>query len=146
MSDYDNITNLPTEKHQAPADIPKANAVTTPLGAYVEVDGTKIVEAKIKFVGGLSPREIAAPPELGETRAYIVLAQCTKHHVDRVNDEPRLTVDMQPYTIYDRTLGAFGDQIERQPGDPLPDESAEGGLFDDAGEITGDLDGEGGDR
>lgn len=145
MTTYDDVTDLPTEYHQAPDDIEKANPETI-LGAGIEVDGEVITEAKIKFVGGLSPAGIKNPPKVGHTRAYIVLATCVKHHTDEVNDEPRLTVDMKPYVIYDRTLGPFGDQVERGPDEKVetdPDEDVEdksGGLFDDAGEITGDLD------
>lgn len=144
MTTYDETTDLPTEYHKAPEGIDKATQDVV-LGSGVEIDGEVIVEAKIKFVGGLSPAEIKNPPKPGQTRAYIVLATCMKHHSDKLNNEPRLTVDMKPYVIYDRALGPFGDQIERGPDEKVetdPDEDVEdksGGLFDDAGEITGDL-------
>ena len=145
MTTYDEATGLPTETHAAPADIERANP-DIPLGSGVEVDGETIIEAKVKFVGGMSPSAIKNPPKPGQTRAYIVLATAKKHHVDKVNDETRLVVDMEPYVIYDRELGPFGDQCERGPEDKVDvdaeAEDAEGGLFDDAGAITGDLDGD----
>lgn len=135
-------TDLPVEQHQAPADIPKANP-NIPLGSGVEVNGELITEAKIKFVGGMSPAEIKNPASPGELRAYIVLARAKKHHVDKINDEPRLVVDMEPYVIYDRDLGPFGDQTERGPDEKVvvtdPNQTSIDDLPDDDTEKAEDL-------
>lgn len=133
----------------APDNLPTANQ---PLigGMGIEINGEVITEAKIKFVGGMSPAALKNPPtRRGQTRAYIVLATCEKHHVKEVNEETVVEIDMRPYVIYDRELGPFGDQFERGPeekGTADSDESdasdGRGGLFDIEGEVTGDLDAE----
>ncbi|ROZ88982.1 hypothetical protein [Gordonia sp. OPL2] len=147
MTTYDETTDLPTEHHQAPDDIDKATP-DIPLGSGIEYNGEVVTEAKVKFVGGVSPAAIKNPPKEGELRAYIVLGRARKHHFGKVNDETTLVVDVEPYVVYDRALGPFGDQTERgpndkvktDPDDDVSDEDKKGGLFDDAGEITGDLD------
>ncbi|GAC71073.1 hypothetical protein [Gordonia soli] len=145
---YDETTDLPREQHQAPDGIDRANP-DIPVGSGIEYNGEVITEARIKFVGGMSPAALKNPPKEGETRAYVVLATGKKHHFGRVNDETTLVVDVEPYVIYDRNLGPFGDQIERGPDEKVetdPDadvEDPKGGLFDGEGQITGDLEGEG---
>ncbi|WP_439030260.1 hypothetical protein [Gordonia terrae] len=151
MTEYDETTGLPTETHQAPDDVPKANP-EIPLGTGIEINGEVITEAKIKFVGGMSPAALKNPPtRRGQTRAYIVLATCEKHHVKEINDETVVEIDMKPYVIYDRDLGPFGDQIERGPEEKVatdPDDDVKDGddhgpgLFDAAGNVAGDLDGD----
>ena len=130
---------------ETPDNLPTANQ---PLigGMGIEINGEVITEAKIKFVGGMSPAALKNPPtRRGQTRAYIVLATCEKHHVKEVNEETVVEIDMKPYVIYDRELGPFGDQFERGPEEKgttaeSDEPDARGGLFDIEGEVTGDLD------
>ncbi|WP_207842586.1 hypothetical protein [Williamsia soli] len=92
------------ETHTAPADIPKAER---PL-----IEAPRA--AKVKIVGGMSEYALEDPPEYGEERTYIVKAWCKKVHLDEVDGEPRMVVDMLQTSIYERGKVPIVD--EPQPG------------------------------
>ena len=61
-----------------------------------------IPAAKVKIVGGMSQYALENPPEVGDERTYIVKGICKKHHIDRVDGEDRLVVDIEHTSIYER--------------------------------------------
>lgn len=156
MTTYDDVTDLPVEHHRAPDDIEKTES-TVPLGAGIEVDGHVFTEAKIKIVGGMSEYPIPDPPRRGQCRTYVVKAECKRYIIDTKGEEPRLIIEVEHYVVYDRDQGPLNDrqrvdtreeldELDRKAQevaeDPDADVDPKGGLFDDAGEITGDLDSE----
>lgn len=161
MTTYDEQSGLPTETHRAPDDIAKvadADGYTVPLGTGIEVDGHVFTEAKIKIVGGMSESAIPDPPRRGRCRTYVVKAQCVRYIIDEKAEEPRLILEMEHYVVYDRDQGPLNDrqrvdtpeqleELDRKAkevaDDPDEDVDAEGGLFDGAGNITGDLEADG---
>ena len=155
MTTYDDVTDLPVEHHQAPDDIEKADGPTIPLGAGIEVDGYVFTEAKIKIVGGMSEYAIPDPPRRGQCRTYVVKAESKRYLVDTKGEEPRLIIEVEHYVVYDRDQGPLNDrqrvdtreqldELDRKAQevaeDPDADVDPKGGLFDDAGNLTGDLD------
>ncbi|MDL9944205.1 hypothetical protein QSJ19_01130 [Gordonia sp. ABSL11-1] len=158
MTTYDETTDLPTEYHQAPDGIDKATP-EVPLGSGITVNDHLFTEAKVKFSGGLSEFPIPDPPrEEGEVRTYIVKASLADIKYDGKGDDgPRVTLTLKPFVVYDRRFGAMNDRQRVEtpdelealkqkaketadPDDDVPEDDKKGGLFDDAGEITGDLD------
>lgn len=138
MTTYDESSGLPTEQHQAPADVPKANP-EVPLGS------------------GASDFPIFNPPFTDEMRTYIVKAQFDGFGFVTRGDETHLVIKMKHYVFYDRELGPLNDmqrvdtpdelaELKRKAkevaADPDDDVDTSGGLFDDAGNVTGDLDAE----
>lgn len=152
MTTYDDVTDLPVEHHRAPDDIEKTES-TVPLGAGIEVDGYVFTEAKIKIVGGMSEYAIPDPPRRGQCRTYVVKAESKRYLVDTKGEEPRLIIEVEHYVVYDRDQGPLNDRQRvdtREELDELdrkaqevaedPDVDPKGGLFDDAGNVTGGLD------
>lgn len=86
---------------ETPDDIPSAQ--TQPL----------IAAAKVKIVGGMSEYALENPPAVGESRTYIVKGVCKKHHMDKVDGEDRLVVDIEQTSIYERGKVPIVD--EQQP-------------------------------
>lgn len=70
--------------------------------------------AKVKITGGMSDTALDNPPEYGEYRTYIVKAWCKKVHLDQVDGEPRMVVDMCQVSIYEKGKVPIVD--EPQPG------------------------------
>ncbi|WP_152538118.1 hypothetical protein [Williamsia sp. D3] len=54
------------------------------------------------------------PPEYGEYRTYVVKAWCKKVHLDQVDGEPRMVVDMCQVSMYEQGKVPIVD--EKQPG------------------------------
>ena len=109
---------------EAPENLPKAER---PL-----IEAPRA--AKVKIVGGMSEYALEDPPEYGEERTYIVKAWCKKVHLDEVDGEPRMVVDMLQTSIYERGKVPIVD--ERQPGlfDADDEKEAEGETSDAADE------------
>lgn len=155
MTTYDDTTDLPVERHQAPADIPKAEE-EIPLGSGITINGRTYTSALVQLTGGASDFPIFNPPYEGEYRTYVVKAQFDGFGFVTRGDESHLVIKMKHYVFYDRDLGPLNDQQRVETPDELealkqkakevaedPDadvEDASGGLFDDAGNVTGDLD------
>ncbi|AXH49704.1 hypothetical protein KNT98_gp62 [Gordonia phage Frokostdame] len=161
MTTYDETTGLPTEHHQAPADIPKANSdngFEVPLGSGIMINGHTYTSALVQLTGGASDFPIFNPPFEEETRTYIVKAQFDGFGFVTRGDESHLVIKMKHYVFYDRDLGPLNDMQRVNTPDELAelkrkakeaaaegensdgDVDTSGGLFDDAGNVTGDLD------
>lgn len=154
MTTYDESSGLPTEQHQAPADVPKANP-EIPLGSGITINGETYTSALVQLTGGASDFPIFNPPFTDEMRTYIVKAQFDGFRFVTRGDEMHLVIKMKHYVFYDRELGPLNDmqrvdtpdelaELKRKAkevaADPDDDVDTSGGLFDDAGNVTGDLD------
>lgn len=153
MTTYDETTDLPVEHHQAPDDIERANP-EVPLGSGITINGRTYTSALVQLTGGASDFPIFNPPYEEELRTYIVKAQFDGFGFVTRGDESHLVIKMKHYVFYDRDLGPLNDmqrvdtpdeiaELRRKAKevaeDPDADVDPKGGLFDDAGEITGDL-------
>lgn len=107
---YDDTTGLPTETHQAPASIPKANPEpTVPLGSGITINGETYTTALIQLTGGASDFPIFNPPFTDELRTYIVKAKFDGFGFVTRGDETHLVIKMKHYVFYDRDLGPLND-------------------------------------
>ncbi|ANA85525.1 hypothetical protein PBI_BLUEBERRY_63 [Gordonia phage Blueberry] len=159
MTNYDDTTGLPTERHQAPAGIPKANdnnGFEVPLGSGITINGRTYTSALVQLTGGASDFPIFNPPYEEEIRTYIVKAQFDGFGFVTRGDESHLVIKMKHFVFYDRELGPLNDlqrvntpeeiaalkRKAKEAADENPDADVDtsGGLFDDAGNVTGDLD------
>lgn len=164
MTTYDETTDLPTEYHQAPDSIERATP-EVPLGSGITINGETYTSALVQLTGGASDFPIFNPPFTDEMRTYIVKAQFDGFGFVTRGGETHLVIKMKHYVFYDRDLGPLNDmqrvdtpeelaalkrkakEVAADPDDDVPEEDKKGGLFDDAGEITGDLEtDEDGDR
>lgn len=71
-----------------------------------------IEAAKVKIVGGMSEYALEDPPKYGEHRTYIVKAWCKKQHLDKVDGEDRMVVDMHQISIYEQGKVPIVDEAQ----------------------------------
>jgi len=96
--------------------------VNTPPDNLAQAIQEPLIEAaRVKITGGLSDSALGDPPELEESRTYIVKARCVDRHYKIIDGEKRLICYMAQESIYERGKVPIVD--ENQPG-----------LFDAAGD------------